>query len=66
MSRKSYARVEWTVDDVVAELLGTDIKIRREDIAEVLINQEDAIVAAMTAAGWDVIHDALPPGDDDD
>jgi hypothetical protein len=59
MRQKTYANVEWTVDDVIENCQELGIKITKDTAKKVLARTERDIVDAMVQGGWQVIEDAL-------
>lgn len=59
MQEKTYANVEWTVDDVIENCKQFGIQTTKDTAKRVLALTERDIVDAMVKAGWQVIEDAL-------
>lgn len=59
MKENNYARVEWTIDDVIENCKQFGIPITKDAAKKVLALTERDIVDAMVSAGWQVIEEAL-------
>ncbi len=56
---KQYAKTSWNIEDVLTYAQEYDYKITKKQARNLLEENEEAIVEAMIATGWDVIASAL-------
>lgn len=59
MQGKSYANIQWTIDDAMVNCEQLGIEVTRSEAAEILAAKERRIKDVMVDAGWQVIEDAL-------
>ena len=59
MQKQNYAKVVWTIEDVIENSNQFEIQITKDAAKRVLAHEERRIVDAMVKAGWQVIEESL-------